>query len=103
MCDHEAYMRGEYSGWVNDRDGALAGIILLDQWSRNMYRNQAKAFASDALALEITLKILANEEQEYSRYRLYEKQWILFPLEHSEDKAINARMITEIDKLIAKM
>ena len=102
LGDHEAYMRGDYSGWIDDRDGALAVVILLDQWSRNMFRKQAKAFQSDPKALEITLKILSNEAM-YNQYKLHEKAWLLLPLEHCEDKATKTRMITEVDKLLAKM
>ena len=61
MGDWEAFMRGDYSGWINDKEGALAAIILLDQWSRNMFRKNPKAFEGDAKALEITLKILSND------------------------------------------
>ena len=102
MGDHEAFMRGDYSGWIHDKDGALAAIILLDQWSRNMFRKDPRAFASDAKALEITLKILSNETL-YQSYKLHEKCWLLMPLEHCEDKVINTRMITEMEKMDARM
>ena len=102
MGDHEAFMRGDYSGWIDDRDGALAAIILLDQWSRNMFRKDPRAFASDDKALEITLKILSNDSL-YQSYKLHEKCWLLMPLEHSEDKVLNMRIITELEKVDARM
>ena len=60
LADHTAYMAGTYCDWSDDRDGALAALILLDQWSRNLYRKDPRAFASDPKALEITLKIISN-------------------------------------------
>ena len=102
LGDHEAYMRGDYSGWMYDRDGALAAVILLDQWSRNMFRKQARAFASDAKALELCMHILGNQNM-YNSYTIHEMAWLLLPLEHCEDKTTNCRMITEIEKLDAKI
>ena len=98
MEDHTKFMNGDYSGWINDKDGALAACILLDQWSRNMFRKDPRAFASDAKVLEITLKVLANPTM-YNSYSLHEKTWIIMPLVHSEDKTINSRMLVESEAL----
>ncbi|NHK28690.1 DUF924 family protein [Parvularcula flava] len=45
--------KGEHDDWQSSPGGALALIILLDQFSRNLYRGSARAFANDAKALEI--------------------------------------------------
>lgn len=42
---------GELDSWMNTPDGALALIILCDQFTRNMYRNSPESFAYDAKAL----------------------------------------------------
>ena len=38
LTDYDNWMAGEYTGWPLDRDGRLASILLLDQYSRNMFR-----------------------------------------------------------------
>ena len=42
---------GALDGWANSPDGALASILLCDQFSRNIHRRKAQAFATDARAL----------------------------------------------------
>jgi len=44
---------GALDGWANSADGALALILLCDQFSRNIHRKTAQAFATDRKALEI--------------------------------------------------
>lgn len=50
---HEAAVRGELDGWAGTAEGALALLILLDQFPRNAFRGTARMFASDAKAREI--------------------------------------------------
>src|SRR5690606_1969826 len=50
---HEAAKSGVYDDWQNTAEGALALIILLDQFARNIYRGTPQAFDADAHALEI--------------------------------------------------
>ena len=47
---HEAAAAGELDGWAREPDGALARILLLDQFSRNLFRGEARAFAQDGAA-----------------------------------------------------
>ena len=42
-------------GWRDDPDTLLAAILLLDQFSRNLHRDSAQAYAADPLALELCL------------------------------------------------
>ena len=49
---------GEYHSWEEALQGRLAVIILLDQFSRNMYRNTPQMFAGDVKALDITLRTI---------------------------------------------
>lgn len=53
---HAAATRGELAAWRGDADGRLAEIIVLDQFSRNLFRGDARAFACDGMAL-----VLAQE------------------------------------------
>jgi uncharacterized protein (DUF924 family) len=47
---HAAAIEGQLSHWEEDASGALAHVIVLDQFSRNMFRDSAAAFAADPLA-----------------------------------------------------
>src|SRR5512142_3338590 len=51
---HEAATAGKLSDWEQSAQGALALLILLDQFPRNMFRGDARAFATDPLARAIT-------------------------------------------------
>jgi uncharacterized protein (DUF924 family) len=50
LTTHEAAARGELAPWEQSPQGALALLILLDQFPRNMFRHTARAFATDANA-----------------------------------------------------
>ena len=53
MDAHEAACRGELDGWQRTPGGALALILLLDQFPRNSFRNTPRMYASDARAREV--------------------------------------------------
>jgi len=50
---HRAAMAGETASWRATPEGRLAEIIVLDQFSRNMFRGKPESFASDAVALKL--------------------------------------------------
>jgi len=50
--------RGKYRDWLQTARGRLAAIIVLDQFSRNMYRDKPQAFAQDALARNGVWRVL---------------------------------------------
>lgn len=56
---HAAAARCELWGWRDTAPGRLAEIIVLDQFSRNLFRNHAQAFASDPLALALAQEAVA--------------------------------------------
>ena len=58
---HQAAIAGELSHWRKSVQGRLAEIIVLDQFSRNLYRDDARAFLYDGMAL-----VLAQEALPYS-------------------------------------
>lgn len=79
---HRAIMRRETAQWRNTPEGRLAEIIVLDQFSRNMFRGTKDAFASDETAL-----ILAHEAIQAGADRAVSKQmrhFFYMPLMHSE-------------------
>lgn len=80
---HHRAARREYMAWEATSDGALALLILLDQFPRNLYRGTAHAFATDPLALSIARRAVDAgfdlETDEALRAFFY------LPFEHSED------------------
>lgn len=75
-------MNGELKGWTCSPTGALGKLILLDQFPRNMFRDTAKAYASDAKALKIA-KLAISKGFDLAT-PLPERQFFYLPLEHSE-------------------
>jgi uncharacterized protein (DUF924 family) len=69
----------------------LAAVIVLDQFSRNMFRGSPRAFATDPLALAISQHAIAcGLDQQLTR----QQRWFLYmPFQHSEDRAVQARSI----------
>ena len=57
----EAAARCELFPWRATPEGRLAEILVLDQFSRNVYRDTARAFAQDALALALAQELVASE------------------------------------------
>jgi len=82
---HHAAARGEYDAWAETPDGALALLILLDQFPRNLYRNSAHAFATDPKAR--TIALAAVERGWHRQLEPAMRQFMLLPFEHSEDLA----------------
>ena len=73
--------------WRQTPRGRLAEIIVLDQFSRNMYRDQPQSFASDPLALALSQEaIIAEADQELTPT---EKIFLYMPFMHSESAAIH--------------
>ena len=61
LAIHEAAARGELAAMEESPEGALAFVILLDQFPRNMFRGSAHAFATDPLARAVANRALARE------------------------------------------
>jgi len=81
-----AAKRGELDHWCDDATGYLGLIIVLDQFSRNIHRDSAAAFAADAKALQLTLAAI---DQGLDRELTAEQRSFLYlPLRHAEDLAM---------------
>jgi uncharacterized protein (DUF924 family) len=79
----ERAKRGELDAWKASPRGTLALIILIDQFSRNVYRGQAKAFAADALALELAREGYASGK--FDGFDLVEHLFAAMPFRHAEN------------------
>lgn len=79
----EAATQGHIDGWQDEPRGALALIIILDQFTRNLHRESPDAFAQDDKALEITKRAIdrgLDEDLDQD-----ERQFLYMPLMHSEN------------------
>lgn len=74
---------GQLDAWRDDDQACLALLILLDQFPRNLFRNQARAFAADARAREVARHAIARGFDQ--RWHPVERIFAYLPLEHSED------------------
>lgn len=84
---HQQAAYCELSAWRREAAGRLAEIIILDQFSRNIYRNQPKAFAQDSMALVLAQEaIAAGVEKLLSPV---ERSFLYMPFMHSESRVIH--------------
>lgn len=88
---HLSLARGELDGWRGSAEDRLAAIVVLDQFSRNMYRGSPLAFATDWLALrEAKLAIEAGADMEVEPAH---RAFFYLPFEHSEVLAEQDRSV----------
>ena len=88
---HEALGHDVPASWRATARGMLAAVIALDQFPRNLYRGDPRAFATDPMALA-----LATEAIERGLDRTMtkdERQFLYLPFEHSEDPDVQARSV----------
>ncbi|MES1156953.1 MAG: DUF924 family protein [Alphaproteobacteria bacterium] len=83
--------RGELDYWEDSADGALALLLLLDQFPRNMFRGAAHAFATDPLARRVADHAIARGFDRVVDEKL--RYFFYLPFEHSEDAADQARAV----------
>ena len=79
----DAARAGQLASWEESRDDLLALIIVLDQFSRNVFRNSALAFLSDPEALRLSHKLVAHPD--WDGLSLQQKQFAIMPMMHAED------------------
>lgn len=83
----EQASQGELHTWRREPKGRLAEVIVLDQFSRNIFRNTPQAFAQDSLALALAQEaITAGALQALSPT---ERAFLLLPFMHSESRQIH--------------
>jgi len=85
LAHYEAAARGDYDDWQGSGAGCVALCLLLDQFPRNLFRNDARAFATDAKALGIARRAVdAGRDMEEGVSREMRK-FLYLPFEHSEE------------------
>ena len=88
---HEAATRCELWAWRGGAEGRLAEIIVLDQFSRNLHRDSARAFAADPLALALAqtaVALGADRELDVRRRVFMHLPWL-----HRESRSIHEQAL----------
>jgi len=94
---HEAVKKGVTAPWRETAEGALAEIIVLDQFSRNMFRGSSESFAQDEQALTLAQNaIKKGQDMELAEnMRLF----MYMPYMHSESKGVHALAVPLFEAL----
>lgn len=88
---------GSYAAWQDTPAGCLALAVALDQFPRNMFRGEARAFASDPQALAVAKLAVARG---FDRQLLPVERWFLYlPYEHCEDLGTQAESVALFETL----
>jgi uncharacterized protein (DUF924 family) len=91
-------LRGELTAWPEESaETALAQVIVLDQFTRNVFRNTPRAFAGDPLALTTARAMLAHGRD--VELAPVQRVFIYLPLEHAEDLRLqeeSVRLFTQL-------
>jgi uncharacterized protein (DUF924 family) len=88
---YERAAAGSLEAWEHTPLAALALAVALDQFPRNMFRGEARAFAADALALRVARRTV--ERGFDSLLRPVERWFVYLPFEHAEDLAAQRRSL----------
>jgi len=91
---YEDAAAGLLSDWEDSPEGALALVIVLDQFPRNMFRNSARAYESDPLARAVAERAVARGFDR--QVAMPERNFFYLPFEHSESLADQERAVTLI-------
>jgi uncharacterized protein (DUF924 family) len=95
-ADVEAAARGEHDALLQSPDGAVVLCILLDQFPRHIWRDTARAFATDAKALETARHAV---HRGFDRALVpVQKLFLYLPFEHAEDKAAQDESVALFEK-----
>jgi len=87
----EAAARCELFAWRTTPEGRLAEVLVLDQFSRNVYRDTVRAFAQDALALALAQELVANGQDR--SLPLAQRSFAYMPYMHSESALVHAQAV----------
>ncbi|WP_312316595.1 DUF924 family protein [Acinetobacter variabilis] len=83
----EKASRAELWSWRKNADGRLAEILVLDQFSRNIFRDTPRAFAQDSLALALAQEAISQDLDK--QLSPEQRSFLYMPFMHSESKLIH--------------
>lgn len=93
----EKALEGEFDDWATTPRGRLALILVLDQFTRNIYRNDPKAYIGDHKAQKLALEGVSAKEDE--QLTSVERHFFYMPLMHAEDKKLQALSVQKFTEL----
>lgn len=88
---HAALARGEGWSWRTTPEGRLAEIIVLDQFSRQLFRGRAEAFATDLMSLALAQEMVSGGH--HSFLPMKQRMFALLPFMHSESPVLQAESL----------
>lgn len=91
---------GQLDDWAATPSGWLALLLVLDQFPRNLYRNDPRAWAADAVAQRVALSGLARGDDR--QLPAVQRVFAYLPLEHAEDSALQRRSVALFESLLAE-
>lgn len=94
----DAAARGALDHWADTPAGWLALLIVLDQFSRNIHRNDPHAWAQDAKARELALAGIGRGQDE--RLTPLQRVFAYLPLEHAEDPELQRQSVALFRRLL---
>ncbi len=97
LAAHEQAASGALWNWEETAEGALALLILLDQFPRNLFRGSAHAFATDAAAHNVADRAIARGFDQQTEGPL--KQFFYLPMMHAESLADQERCLAAFEQL----
>lgn len=88
---HQRAAQSELDAWRTTPEGSLAEVLILDQFSRNMFRDHARAFASDSLALALAQTAIAKGFD--MQLPAVKRSFMYLPFMHSESLFIHEKAV----------
>ena len=88
---------GDLDDWAAQDDSLVALLVLLDQFTRNIYRGTARAFSGDTRALTLAQETIASGR--YQRLPAIHQVFLYMPLEHCEDPEVQEECVTLFEEL----
>jgi uncharacterized protein (DUF924 family) len=87
----EQALAGRLDHWAHTTEGRLALILLLDQFSRNIHRGTARAFAGDKRALKLCVEGSMNND--YRTLTALQRVFFFMPLQHAESAGVQEKSV----------
>ncbi|MFK4752730.1 DUF924 family protein [Oceanobacter antarcticus] len=88
---HRRACAGELWQWRNEPHGCLAEVIVLDQFSRNLFRDHPRAFAQDGMALVLAQEaVRQHADQELNSMQ---RNFLYMPFMHSESRLVHTEAV----------
>ena len=92
--------QGQFDSWRQDAYSALALVLILDQFPRNLYRDTAKCFSYDALAYELAVSAVdSGFDRELGPL---EATFLYLPFEHTESLEAQSRCVSLFRDLVER-